>query len=89
MTDVYQGSRSARAGSGSSGPQHGLEPAEAMLHRGLAETAQRRAVATTWISSLCDADLACLMAVIEAQLLPRLLREYRPADASPLKRYRA
>ena len=88
MTDVYLGFRSPHAGSLRSGPQHVLEPAEALFHRGLAETAQPRTVAATWTSSLCDADLARLMSVIEAQLLPRLLREYRPADASALKRCR-
>ena len=40
---------------------------------------------TGWSSSLSEGDLACLLQVIESQVLPRLLQSYRPADRSPLR----
>ena len=38
---------------------------------------------TRWQSSLCDADLLCLLQVIEADLIPRLISGYSPALCSP------
>ncbi len=37
-----------------------------------------------WCSSLCQDDLARLLSVIEAQVIPRLVAGYSPARASPL-----
>lgn len=48
------------------------------------ERGRRRVSADAWSSSLNQADLACLLQVIEGQLLPRLLRDYRPSHRSPL-----
>lgn len=61
------------------------DPAEAALHRRLADRALVRTSSATWSSTLCAADLACLMSVIESQLLPRLLREFRPDGRAHLK----
>ena len=58
--------------------------AEAALHHQMADLAQRRAGSATWSGTLDAKDLACLMAVIEHQLLPSLLRAYRPAERKPL-----
>ena len=59
--------------------------AEGELHRRLRERASRKDARAGWASTLSGADLKCLEAVIESQLLPRLLRAYRPCDTSPLK----
>ncbi len=62
------------------------DPAEAILHRELSSQARRRALDATWTSTLSAKDVACLMSVIELQVLPRLVAEYRPADRNPLQR---
>ena len=62
-----------------------VDPAEAALHRQLADLALGRTRSATWSSTLCAADLTCLMCVIESQVLPRLLREYRPDGSVHLK----
>ena len=38
-----------------------------------------------WCSSLSREDLACLLQVIEGQVIPQLLNGYSPAKASPLE----
>ncbi len=38
-----------------------------------------------WCSTLEDVDLARLLAVIESQLIPRLLGDYSPAKCSALR----
>lgn len=38
-----------------------------------------------WSSTMGEADLACLLQVLEEQVLPRLISDYRPADRSPLR----
>ena len=45
--------------------------------------------AEVWSCSLGATDLACLLQVIEAQLLPRLIGAYRPSDSAPLKTSRS
>jgi hypothetical protein len=86
MAEVIQGGAAAatRAGRVAYGRGNG-ENVDEKLRRELAEGGERRARSATWSSSLCQSDLACLLTVIETQVLPRLLREYRPADRSPLK----
>lgn len=39
-----------------------------------------------WLPSLATRDLACLMQVIENELLPRLVSAYAPSTHSPLPR---
>jgi hypothetical protein len=39
--------------------------------------------ARIWSSSLCEADLHCLLQVIEAELIPQLISDYSPARCSP------
>ena len=58
--------------------------AEAAFHQALSERSRRRAASATWSPTLGPEDLACLMSVIEGQLLPTLLRAYRPAGRAPL-----
>lgn len=58
--------------------------AEAALHEELGERSRHRAESATWSPTLDPRDLACLMSVIGAELLPRLLRSYRPAERKPL-----
>ena len=57
--------------------------AESAFHDELSER-MRRAASATWSPTLGPEDLACLMSVIESQLLPTLLRSYRPARRTPL-----
>jgi len=54
------------------------------FHEELGERSRRRAASATWSPTLGPEDLACLMSVIESQLLPTLLRSYRPAKRKPL-----
>jgi hypothetical protein len=42
-----------------------------------------RRVREAWSSSLCDADLQCLLQVIETELIPRLISGYSPARCLP------
>ncbi len=39
-----------------------------------------------WDTSLNDADLACLLQVLEQDLIPQLLNSYSPARHAPLDR---
>ena len=59
--------------------------AEQRFRDGLRERSLQRKGAATWSSSLSDGDLACLLQVIESQVLPRMLRDYRPSHHAPLK----
>lgn len=64
--------------------------ASAILERGLAIRHQPvvRAARTRppeWTPTIEGADLACLLRVIEGELLPRLVKAYAPASATPLR----
>lgn len=58
--------------------------AETAFHDELSTRSRRRSSPATWSSTLEPQDLARLMAVIETELLPTLLRSYRPAQRKPL-----
>ena len=57
--------------------------AETAFHEGLDGRSRRRFASATWAPTLDPQGLACLTAVIEAQLLPTLLRSYRPVQGMP------
>lgn len=83
MTEVFeQGVASSRRSRRASGTA--AAAAEAALHNRLVERDRRRAGSATWSSTLNAQDLACLLSVIERQLLPSLIRSYRPAKRKPL-----
>ena len=63
--------------------------ADARLREVLTERAAERSLQAAWQPTLAGNDLACLLQVIQAELLPRLLGDYRPADQSPLKATRS
>ena len=46
--------------------------------------ASPRRAAQRWHSTLCDRDLACLLQVIETDLIPQLVGDYSPARHAPL-----
>lgn len=58
--------------------------AEAAFHEGHNGRSRRQSASATWAPTLDPQGLACLTAVIEAQLLPTLLRSYRPVQGMPL-----
>lgn len=86
MAEVAEGATSAATRTHRSGFDIGAA-ADARLRRELVDRAARRADSATWQSTLNESDLACLLGVIEAQLLPRLLREHRPVDRAPLQAF--
>ncbi len=57
---------------------------ETAFHDELGARSRRRCSPATWSSTLEPQDLSRLMAVIETELLPTLLRSYRPAQRKPL-----
>ena len=61
-----------------------LQP-PAVLRRPVAPPAPRQRTAE-WSPTLGAGDLACLMQVIENELLPRLVSAYAPSKHSPLPR---
>ena len=83
MVDVMERGNEAATRPGQ--PQQSRREADARWRSALGERAVRRAGQASWAPTLAGSDLACLLQVIEAELLPRLLGEYRPADHAPLK----
>ena len=86
MTDVYQASQATQDAAVRPSQNASVGAAEAAFHRRLEQAAQRRSAAAGWTTSLCESDLACLMSVLEQEVLPRLVSSYRPADGLRLRR---
>ena len=59
--------------------------ADAMLRQLLIEPKEGAARPASWVPTLAGLDLACLLRVIESELIPRLVGECRPAKRSSLK----
>ena len=59
-----------------SGGRYGLAPAPAQFE-GLSRASRR------WNSSLGEQDLKCLLQILEADVIPQMLRGYSPARHTP------
>ena len=86
MTDVYEVRHEVLSASVRPAETASTGAAEAAFHRQLQRGAERRAASAGWSSSLCESDLACLMSVLERDVLPRIVGSYRPADGLRLER---